>query len=92
MNRETEVCVCEKQLNREKDSNKEVTKLCVCVCVCERESERVNCMYMSHVRKTEIQCEKTFFQSLYMKEKAGKSIVSKCDFMYGCVLQSMHWI
>ena len=49
-------------------------------------------MYMSHVRKTEIQCEKTFFQSLYMKEKAGKSIVSKCDFMYGCVLQSMHWI
>ena len=32
-----EVCVCEKQLNGEKDRNKEVTKICVCVCVRERE-------------------------------------------------------
>ena len=34
-----EVCVCEKQLNGEKDRNKEVTKICVCVCVCVRERE-----------------------------------------------------
>ena len=57
-----------------------------------RERERVNCMYISYVRKTEILEEKKFLKSLHMKEKAGKSIVSKCDFMYGCVLQSMHWI
>lgn len=43
-----EVCVCEKQLEEEKDGNQEVTqRLCVCVSVFK--GERMNCVYVCHV-------------------------------------------